>query len=1403
PTDALVLTVHDGTAISEYVPFYGYYADDTQQNQMIYPASELTALVGKSITEMKFYIESVSGTGDIGDWIVSLGETEATTLSGLDVTTPLTQVYSGAMNFNSEETEMTVTFTDVYNYNGGNLLVEFNHPVIGSYKHYYFYGENVTGASYCYGSQRNFLPKTSFAFEEPAACIKPTGLAVNYAGGTEATVTWNGDAESYNIDVNGTVTEGVTSPYPLTGLELATTYEVKVQADCGGSGTSDWTSAVSFTTDVCLPADMCAITIVLTDSYGDGWNGNYMSVVDHATSKELGTYTIASGSTETFTLSVCNGRTIDFVFTGTNYPTENGWVITDVNGDVITEREGCNSGCDPEQGIQATYKVDCTVTTCKKPTDLAATEISGHSAKLSWTENGEAEAWVVSYTTDGENFTHVNASTNPYTLAGLNPETMYGVIVTPVCEVDKPSEMIVFTTDEACPAPSALTANTTPFTAEISWLGFGEDYDLQYSPYTPGTPDWLQYDNGTLQSNVGSSSQSTWTWGVMYPASMVNGNYLTKVAYYEVASSNYTDGTITISVYNGGDDAPETLLASETIAVANTNGMREVEIGLVEINPEENLWIIFTANATYCMAMSNQDGGVNSRWFYDGSDWVDFGTLFTTGAAYSFMIRAGVEDLTPFSWTTKEGVDTPCTITGLEQESTYAYRVKSNCGIDGESTWSIIKTFTTQSACDAPFDLVAEPLDETATLSWTGYQESYNLKYRIAAKYEAIFEDDFESGNLDQWTILHGEEATCPSGGYWYTIDPTSGLDFEAHSGDYCASSWSWNSSAYTADNYLVTPMITFGDELKFWVRTNTVYPDSYEVLLSTTGNTIADFTTVLQAMAPAPTVAAWTEVTIDLTAYSGQGYIAIHHESYDANYLLIDDFGVYNVIPAGDWATVTNKPNPYVLTTDPSTTYEYQVQGVNGKCTGGLTDWSEIATFTTYSVVYDDEIWEPGETGYTDDVLVMHDVIIESDAIVYANSVTLDGTAQLIIEDGGQLYHNEPVEATYLKEIEAWTSKGGDGWYLIASPVNDAKISDLFEGTFDLFKYDEPTAYWYAYFDSHPFNKLSLGTGYLHASAAYKMVEITGEMIGTQDPDMAIALSYAGTDADLKGFNLIGNPFTRNITPDNMVIYDGTLDKETPVSTYYGMNDTRTDFMPLILSATNPIKPGEGFFIQASGDDQYVVFNPSTSSKDVYNGYISIVAGNESYSDMAYVQLGYGNTLRKMSMSDNTSVCVINNGDDYASARVEELEGMMPVNFKAASTGLYTISIKANDIETGMMHLIDNFTGVDIDLMAYPSYTFQATEFDSEERFTLVFDFNTYTGVNENYAEGNFVYQSGDELYISGDGTLEVFDVMGRFVASYEVNGSKRISTSQFNTGVYVFRMVGETMMTQKIVVR
>ena len=48
------LTVHDGIDTTDRVPIYSWHANVDQQSQLIYPASELTAMSGKALTQMVF-----------------------------------------------------------------------------------------------------------------------------------------------------------------------------------------------------------------------------------------------------------------------------------------------------------------------------------------------------------------------------------------------------------------------------------------------------------------------------------------------------------------------------------------------------------------------------------------------------------------------------------------------------------------------------------------------------------------------------------------------------------------------------------------------------------------------------------------------------------------------------------------------------------------------------------------------------------------------------------------------------------------------------------------------------------------------------------------------------------------------------------------------------------------------------------------------------------------------------------------------------------------------------------------------------------------------------------------------------------------------------------------------------
>jgi hypothetical protein len=188
-----------GNSGARAVPLWGYNTDAAQHSQMVYPASMLTELQGKTLVGMKYFVSS----GTISSWngssypmnaTFSLATTTADDLAdGWDETSG-TAVYTGAFG-----SDGSITFTTPFTYTGGNLLVDINMPVKATYSSVGFYGETTANASRnAYGSEMsgsgvivNFLPKVQFCYSLPAdACLDVTNLTVSNVTTDSAIVSW-------------------------------------------------------------------------------------------------------------------------------------------------------------------------------------------------------------------------------------------------------------------------------------------------------------------------------------------------------------------------------------------------------------------------------------------------------------------------------------------------------------------------------------------------------------------------------------------------------------------------------------------------------------------------------------------------------------------------------------------------------------------------------------------------------------------------------------------------------------------------------------------------------------------------------------------------------------------------------------------------------------------------------------------------------------------------------------------------------------------------------------------------------------------------------------------------------------------------------------------------------------
>ena len=427
--------------------------------------------------------------------------------------------------------------------------------------------------------------------------------------------------------------------------------------------------------------------------------------------------------------------------------------------------------------------------------------------------------------------------------------------------------------------------------------------------------------------------------------------------------------------------------------------------------------------------------------------------------------------------------------------------------------------------------------------------------------------------------------------------------------------------------------------------------------------------------------------------------------------------------------------------------------------------------------------------------VVIRANATIPSDCLAVAGAVLVDNGYTLTIEDGGQLVHgNAGLTATVKKNVigvgtDVWET-ANDGWYFIASPIEDAlAISSFPLGRFyDLYRFNGSTMKWENYKNiehASDFATLNNGTGYLYANATDFTLSFTGELKPYSEANHA---NEVDVDA---GWNLIGNPFVCNVYANQP---------------FYKMNAEGTAIEAVENYAANAIAPCTGIVINAAEADS-VSFTRNAPSMSNNKGNIQIALAQASNTrgnaiiDNAIVSFNEGTTLPKFRFGDHAEIYIPQGNEDYAIVSAET-QGKLPLNFKARENGTYTLTVSetANcQLSTvNYLHLIDNMTGADIDLLSQPAYTFQAKTNDYASRFRLVFARNE--AKNDN---APFAFISNGEIIVNGTGTLQVIDLLGHVLITDEVNSAFRIPHSAFSTGVYVLRLIdGENVRTQKIVI-
>jgi hypothetical protein len=702
------------------------------------------------------------------------------------------------------------------------------------------------------------------------------------AGGTETE--WEIEyAAAPLTQGTGTVVTSTTNPFTLTGLLSGTSYEICITAVCAPTDRS-----IPVCATVLTPADYCNGDQLVdsggaTGDYSANKNVKYPICPDHpgdVVYVDFSQFVLESNATCVWdSLTIYDGP--GATSTAIDPPTgpETGWCFD--NGIGTGDLTGMQfigklpSGCltfvfvSDGSGQRAGFTADVTCAappTCPAPFDFSLNGSTNVAVDLSWTAGGTETEWNIEYGVAGfipGMGTVVNAMSNPYNLAGLTQNTTYDFYITEACGVNDGSTQVGPVT-----GATQCDAVVAPYV---------EDFELGFTPTTstfPGAADAFSIENcyaavninyfwvmapGTLAASGGTGPDVSVTTGNYFYAEGSSGTTgaiaelvtplfdssaltLPPVGFdYHMAGADM--GSLEVLVRAGGTDTVVVTLTGPQQA-ADTDPYMNLNIALNAF-AVQTFQIVFRAargvgftsdiaidNLTIDEALScpsplglivdaAASDAITLSWINGGSETVWEMDYMAPGAAQ------GTGTVVPASVN-------PFTITSLTANTSCEFYLRAVCAVGDESIW--LGPTAGRTNCVA----FAVPFTEGFN-STSATQDCWKVADA--------------NGDGDQWTLD-------------YAFNSSEGDQVAAISTDF---------NAGNDDDYLISPAITLTgiDRLRYEYRVqSTGEPNEMEVLISTTGNSAADFITTLLPVTLYSNVT-YVEEVIDLSAYTGDVYVA------------------------------------------------------------------------------------------------------------------------------------------------------------------------------------------------------------------------------------------------------------------------------------------------------------------------------------------------------------------------------------------------------------------------------------------------------------------------------------------------------------------------------------------------
>ena len=715
----------------------------------------------------------------------------------------------------------------------------------------------------------------------------------------------------FDVEEEGALEEDFVSGATLSGLDAETTYEFYVRQNCGEE-MSDWAGPYSFYTGYCVPATTSGTSYGITGVSTSGGYTNISNLNSGFTSGGYSNQTVFSvsqspGEQINYSVSVPSYTNLEIwidlnqnlVFDteelvanhaySSSATTFNG--VLDIPEELsigeyrirVRSRYYWNTTANPcgvVQGETEDYTLSVVAPpTCFPPADLTATGITHNSADLGWTSDGEqfdikwgAPGFDVE--TEG---TLEEGFVSGGTLSGLVSLTTYQFYVRNNCgggDISDWAGPFGFTTlcaPEVAPtAVQSFSDFTTTAPNPACWSEATGDVTAN-STLTGTTSKWAGGNFGNTGSNTSArinlySSSSDWLISPQIDLGAIPGLFRVK---YDMAVTSYsgttaqstlgshivrvivsTDGGATWSVNNTvktytGVGSYSNTGQTETVNLTEYSGV--VKIAFVattaSISPDVYFYVDnFTVeNLPSCLEPSNLTAtditaaGADLGWTSDGT---------------AFDIKWGMSGFdVETEGTLEEGFENGGTLSGLDANTTYAFYVRNNCGVDDLSVWAGPFSFTT--LCEA-VSALNENFDSTTTPN-------------LPECWGKIFDNGANSFATITTTTTN---SSSPNGVSLYNSDSSS-----------------------SSNIILVSPVLSNLDAGTHWLRfsgRNSIA--SQDIVIGTLsdptdGGTFTPFETV-------DLTTTFAEYTVDFSAYSGTDtYIGFRRLSTSTyTYVYLDD---------------------------------------------------------------------------------------------------------------------------------------------------------------------------------------------------------------------------------------------------------------------------------------------------------------------------------------------------------------------------------------------------------------------------------------------------------------------------------------------------------------------------------